>query len=127
VGAGCLIKIVPPTYYRDHHEKDAFQHVNLKHMISFAMQVSYLHAKPVSRSTPCFLCTGLANCSGETGGSPLPPISSDTSAPDQLIVSTADARLRAKWLHSLFPQSVPVSRLALQPITVGCTLNLMVV
>ncbi len=45
MGAGCLIEIVPPTYYRDHHEKDVFQHVNLKHMISFAMQVSYLYAK----------------------------------------------------------------------------------
>ncbi len=45
MGAGCLIEIVPLTYYRDHHEKDAFQHVNFKQMISFAMQVSYLHAK----------------------------------------------------------------------------------
>jgi hypothetical protein len=40
-----LIEIAPPTYYRDHHEKDEFQHVTLKQMISFAMQVSYLHAK----------------------------------------------------------------------------------
>ncbi len=40
-----MIEIVPPTNYRDHHEKDAFQHVNRKLMISFAMQVSYLHAK----------------------------------------------------------------------------------
>ncbi len=40
-----MIEIVPPTNYRDDHEKEEFEHVNFKQMISFAMQVSYLHAK----------------------------------------------------------------------------------
>jgi hypothetical protein len=50
-----LIEIVPPTNYRDDHEKEEFEHVTFKHMISFTMQVSYLHAKASFRFGSLFL------------------------------------------------------------------------